>query len=124
MNRLLAVLLSLIGIALGILAIIIVLGRQQAYANDLPKGLGHPKPGEFDPYAKDCCHRQHCEPVEAGAIIEVEGGYQVMYLASRGFTASGFIPYGSPGIYQSFNRQEHACATAQGVKCIYIHFGA
>ncbi|MEY5061105.1 MAG: hypothetical protein RIS45_1026 [Planctomycetota bacterium] len=110
-------------LAITCLAVIVILARS-VNAADLPRGLGHPKPGEFDPYAKDCCHGQHCEPVESGAIVEVPGGYQVTYLASRGFVADGFIPYGDPGILQSFNRQEHACATAQGVKCIYIHFGA
>jgi hypothetical protein len=94
-----------------------------AWAQDLPKGLGHPKDGEPDPYAQSCCHGQHCEPVEVGAIVETPDGYEVLYKASRGFIAKGFVKKGTPGVLQSFDGREHACATAQTVKCVYVHFG-
>jgi hypothetical protein len=45
-SRFIAVLLGLIATALLILLIIIVLGQQQAYADGIPRGLGHRPRGE------------------------------------------------------------------------------
>ena len=90
----------------------------------IPRGLGHPTDGFPHWYDGGCCSNKDCEPVEAGAIVETATGFRVKYRTSRGFIAEGFLPYGSTGIKQSKDGQEHACATQQLVICIYIHFGA
>lgn len=126
MNRLLAVLLSLIGLALGILAIIIVLGQQQAYADGIPRGLGHDHEA-VNWYDSGCCSQEDCEPVEPGAVMRQPGGWKVYYMTSRGFIADGFLPDGDSGIRYSKSPndiREHACATKQRVICIYLPPGA
>lgn len=92
---------------------------QTANAQNIPRGLGHPN-GAAHWYHTGCCDSRDCEPVEPGAIREVEGGYQVRYMTSRGFVAEGFLPYGHSGIRPSRDAQEHACSTVQRVLCIYI----
>ena len=90
----------------------------------VPRGLGHPQGTADHWYDGGCCSLKDCEPVEPGAIVEEKTGFRVKYRTSRGFIAEGFLPYGSTGIKQSKDGQEHACATQQLVICIYIHFGA
>ncbi len=87
----------------------------------IPRGLGHPQ-GDLDHwYESNCCSKADCEPVTEGAIVEIEGGYRVRYLTSRGFIAEGFVPYGAPAIRVSKDHRNHACANAQGkILCIYI----
>lgn len=126
MTRLLAVLGGLIALALTILLIIIVLGRQQAYADGIPRGLGHDQNAKHW-YDSGCCSQEDCEPVEPGAVMRQPGGWKVYYLTSRGFIADGFLPDGDSGIRYSKSPddiREHACATSQRVICIYLPPGA
>jgi len=95
-----------------------------AMAQDLPRGLGHPKGDEVHWYDGGCCSMADCEPVEPGAITAQSDGYHVRYLTSRGFVAQGVVPYNSSSIRPSRDAQEHACSTSQRILCIYLPFGS
>jgi hypothetical protein len=95
----------------------------KAQADGIPRGLGHP-PGAPHWYEGACCNEKDCEPVEPEAIVETNRGYAVRYMSARGFLVEGFMARGDNWVRPSQDKMKHACATAQRLLCIYVHFGA
>lgn len=101
-------------------ALLLPAGAAMSEPSLIPRGLGHPQPGESHWYDNACCDTADCEPVEPGAIVEVPGGFRVRYFTSRGFLAEGFVPRNSTKYRESKDGREHACASRQAIICIYL----
>lgn len=99
--------------------LVMALSIAVSHAEDLPRGLGHPD-GAAHWYDSGCCDKRDCEPVEPGALRQIEGGYAVRYLTSRGFIAEGTVMQRTGGVRPSRDGREHACATSQRVLCVYV----
>jgi hypothetical protein len=104
--------------------ITLALVASPAFADGIPRGLGHPQNGETHWYDMSCCSQKDCEPVEAGAIMPEPGGFRVRYLTSQGIVAEGFLPFSSTGIRPSKDGREHACAIGARAACIYLPPGS
>jgi hypothetical protein len=98
------------------------------WAQDVPRGLGHPSAGALHRYSTECCNAKDCEPVEDAAVKETPLGYEVRYMTTRGFVASGFIPYGDKRIKEPLDEKFHVCSLPQYTEpegrllCIYPKF--
>jgi hypothetical protein len=94
-----------------------------AKAEDIPKGLGHPKsfpaPHWYDPY---CCTQKDCEPLPFSAVTIVDEGYRVRYRASLGLLVDLIVPWDKAK--PSKDGQHHGCASPVRFFCFYAATGA
>lgn len=94
-----------------------------ALAEDIPKGLGHPKsfpaPHWYD---ANCCSQRDCEPLPFSAVKIVEEGYRVRYRGSLGFLVDVLVPWDKAK--PSKDSQHHGCATVDRFLCFYAAAGA
>lgn len=103
-----------------VLAAVLCLTPLPAMADELPRGLGHPKDGSHW-YDRQCCDNRDCEEVEAGAIVRMPNGIKIKFRSSRGHVAEGFIPWGASGLRASQDGREHVCSYNNGATpCAYL----
>jgi hypothetical protein len=107
----------LIGLTLLCLLAVIV------QAEEIPKGLGHPK-GSPAPhwYEDDCCNKQDCEPLPFAAVTMVPEGYRLRYRGSLGFLVDLVVPWNK--VKDSKDGQHHGCSNAVRFICFYAATGA
>lgn len=89
-----------------------------ARPDDIPRGLGHPEPGQSHFYDVYCCNNKDCEPLPPGAVRMVEGGYRVRYLSSQGNIIDGFISF--KDARPSRDGQDHGCDYMGRLRCLYV----
>jgi hypothetical protein len=120
-NRFLAVLALLIAGALMCLVVLVILSRQQAYAQE-----GHPGPGQPHWYDTDCCDMKDCYPLPADAYLEerTHGMWYATWISPLdGDKIEGIVR--AENVRDSQDRRLHGCQSSYGTpRCIYIHRGA
>jgi hypothetical protein len=94
-----------------------------AFAEDVPKGLGHPN-GIAAPHWYDsaCCNKRDCEPLPVAAVKMVAEGYHVRYRASLGLLVDVLVPWSEAKVSQ--DGQNHGCSNPVKFLCFYASVGA
>jgi hypothetical protein len=94
-----------------------------AIADEIPKGLGHPRgipaPHWYEPA---CCNQKDCEPLPFNAVTMVNQGYRVRYRGSLGFLVDVLVPWEKARPSQ--DGQHHGCASQVRFFCFYAATGA
>jgi hypothetical protein len=88
-----------------------------AFAEELPKGFGHPNAGEKHWYDAQCCGLSDCEAVPDSAVSESASGFAFHYQTFAGKEIRGFVKRGTEKT--SKDSRWHACTMPSGVRCAY-----
>jgi hypothetical protein len=69
-------------------------------------------------YDQSCCSGTDCEPLEADAVTEMKGGWQVAYVGKLSGPISAFVPRGDER--HSQDGRFHGCARPGRFLCLYV----
>jgi hypothetical protein len=102
---------------------VVALFAQSCFADDIPKGLGHPN-GITAPHWHDpaCCNQKDCEPLPYSAVKMIDQGYHVRYRASLGLLVDVIVPWDKARPSQ--DGQNHGCASPVRFFCFYAAVSA